>query len=368
VEGELEVLEGAPPSDEPLTEIDIEVVVVEAPPDPGGDRDGPESEDSGAAVDALFARLRASHSTDPEPGDPLPAPAPEPAAAEVAAPEPEVSAPEAEPEEKAEPEQAEAEDEEPDAPAEPDRRAEVPAAEAAPSEPEPEPEVESDEPRSPDDELRAARDAVLTPLARDLNRAAKRALQDQQNELLDKIRTIKGKLAADEVLPTVEDQEGAWVKVLDGPLRAAYARAYADLAVDGGGADAEVPGELLEEVAHAMVEPWRVRLVSAIDGAGDDADAITQRLGSRYREYRGRELEDALGDALAGAWARGAYAAVPDGTLLRWIPAEVGRCPDCDDNALEPTAKGSEFPTGQLHPPAHPGCRCFLALAEPATA
>ena len=97
---------------------------------------------------------------------------------------------------------------------------------------------------------------------------------------------------------------------------------------DDGAADgAEVPRELLDELAHAMVEPWRQRLVSAIDGAADDPDAITQRLGARYREYRGRELEDALGDALAAAWARGTYAAVPDGTLLRWVPAEVGPVP-----------------------------------------
>jgi hypothetical protein len=39
-----------------------------------------------------------------------------------------------------------------------------------------------------------------------------------------------------------------------------------------------------------------------------------------------------------------------------------GPCPDCDDDALAgPTRKGDAFPTGQLHPPAHPGCRCVLA-------
>jgi hypothetical protein len=52
--------------------------------------------------------------------------------------------------------------------------------------------------------------------------------------------------------------------------------------------------------------------------------------------------------------------------MLRWVPAEVGRCPDCDDNALEPTARNEPFPTGQQFPPAHPGCRCFLAVVEPA--
>jgi hypothetical protein len=205
----------------------------------------------------------------------------------------------------------------------------------------------------------------MAPLARDLNRAAKRALQDQQNELLDQIRTIKGKVAADTVLPTVEAQEAAWAQVLEAPLRTAYAAGAAAIRDGAGAPDAEPPSELFAELARPMVAPWRQRLISAVDGADDDPDAVTQRLGARYREYRGRELEDALGDALAEAWARGEYAAVPDGTLLRWVPAEVGRCPDCDDNALEPTTKGAPFPTGQVRPPAHPGCRCFLARAEP---
>jgi hypothetical protein len=48
--------------------------------------------------------------------------------------------------------------------------------------------------------------------------------------------------------------------------------------------------------------------------------------------------------------------------MLRWIvDDDGGPCPDCDDDALAgPTRKGDPFPTGQLHPPAHPGCRCVL--------
>ena len=28
-----------------------------------------------------------------------------------------------------------------------------------------------------------------------------------------------------------------------------------------------------------------------------------------------------------------------------------------------PTVKGEAYPTGQLHPPAHAGCRCLLVVA-----
>ncbi len=80
VEGELEMLEGLPPAEPSdgdagaVTEIDLEeVVLVEEPSEAGAgtppEREGLDSEDSGAAVDALFARLRASHSADPTPGD-----------------------------------------------------------------------------------------------------------------------------------------------------------------------------------------------------------------------------------------------------------------------------------------------------------
>jgi hypothetical protein len=194
-------------------------------------------------------------------------------------------------------------------------------------------------------------------------------LQDEQNELLDQIRTRKGKIEAEDVLPAVDAQEAAWLEVLEEPLRAAYTQASEGIAIDGSPAsgETELPAELLIELATVMVGAWRERLVAAIDGAAEDPEAITQALGSRYREYRGKELDNALGDALAAAWARGAYAAVPDGTMLRWVPAEVGRCADCDDNALEPTVRNEPFPTGQLFPPAHPGCRCFLAVVEPAT-
>jgi hypothetical protein len=66
---------------------------------------------------------------------------------------------------------------------------------------------------------------------------------------------------------------------------------------------------------------------------------------------------------LASAWTRGVYDAVPEQAVLWWVPFEEGSCPDCDDNALEPTVKGKQFPTGQALPPAHPGCRCLLAPA-----
>jgi len=393
VEGELEVVEGAeagtPPDPvaEGVTEIDLEgeaVVVIDEEPavataepaskvDPGTAGERPDAEDSGAAVDALFARLRASHTVDAPATIPAPDAAangseagPEttdaPGAVKTSTPTEPESAPESGPESKQPPKR------------ERKPKPTPPAVESAPATGETDAGTSSGtddawvDPAAPDDALRAARSDVLAPLAKDLNRRAKRALQDQQNELLDKIRTIKGKVESAEVLPSTEEQAAAWSPVLDAPLSAAYSSAYAAMGDGREPPNGAVPRELLAELVEVMVYPWRQRLVTAIDGASDDPEAITQRLGARYREYRGRELESALGDALAAVWARGQFAAAPAEALLRWVPDEVGHCPDCDDNALEPTARSAEFPTGQLFPPAHPGCRCFLALVEPAGA
>jgi hypothetical protein len=118
-------------------------------------------------------------------------------------------------------------------------------------------------------------------------------------------------------------------------------------------------------MVEVLVTPLRDRLLAAVDETlGDDAnpDVIAHRIGARYREWKGEELDSRIRDLLAAVYARGVYDAAPEGSRLRWVPAEQGQCPDADDNALEPTRRGERFPTGQQFPPAHPGCRCLLAV------
>ena len=103
----------------------------------------------------------------------------------------------------------------------------------------------------------------------------------------------------------------------------------------------------------------------AIDsGEEGDTGGLVERIGARYprvEEPVARARRSAK--CSRSAWTRGVYDAVPDEAVLWWIPFEEGRCSDCDDNALEPTVKGKQFPTGQALPPAHPGCKCLLAPA-----
>jgi cell division septum initiation protein DivIVA len=259
------------------------------------------------------------------------------------------------------------------------------AAPAAPADPEsadperaslaePEVDPEAEAPSADDDstaELEVldpavvARDAALDDVADDLVRRGKRALQDEQNDLLDGLRRQRGKIDVSKVVPPADEQVTRWAHVLQPAVDTAYSAGAGS--VEGSGGVGAAPSALLTELSTSVVTPLRERLTASLGhvDARNPADleiAVAQSLGARYREWRGDQLEGVLGDVLAVAWSRGVFDAAPTGTRLRWVPTVAGKCPDCDDNALEPTVKGSDFPTGQPHPPAHPGCRCLLVV------
>jgi hypothetical protein len=243
----------------------------------------------------------------------------------------------------------------------PDGPSTAPPSDAASSAPEPS-EADDDHARA-DQEARETREAALADATEDLQRRGKRALQDEQNDVLDGLRRQRGKIDTAAVLPPLAEQLARWAHVLQPAVDAAYSSG----AASAGGTLKAAPRALLTELSTAAVTPLRDRLASSLESIDSPSPAeveiaVAQRLGARYREWRGQELAAVLGDVIAVAYSRGGYDAAPDGARLRWIPAHEGKCPDCDDNALEPTAKGSEFPTGQPYPPAHPGCRCLLVI------
>jgi hypothetical protein len=215
-------------------------------------------------------------------------------------------------------------------------------------------------PRRTPAQWRALRSKEIDPLLPALLKRAKRRSQDDQNALLDSVRRHKGRPSAQQVLGDGDTERDAWV----GVLRDAFDRAYGAGLAAAGAQSAPASDQLAGEAVDAIVAPLRERLTVAIDsGEEGDTGGLVERIGARYREWKNQSLERALSEALAAVWTRGVYDAVPDEAVLWWIPFEEGRCSDCDDNALEPTVKGKQFPTGQAFPPAHPGCKCLLAPA-----
>ena len=195
---------------------------------------------------------------------------------------------------------------------------------------------------------------------RELGRKVKRTLQDEQNDVLDRIRTVKGRPVALDVLPTTAAQVDVLAATLRGPVDAAVRR-WSGRRRAPTRRRRPRRAAMVDGLAATMVERLHERLVD-----GDrrrrrtTTTSITQRLGARYREFKGQELDAIVGDTLAAAWALGVYDATPRGATLRWVAAVEGQCPDCDDNALEPTREGRAVPHRAAAPAGPPGCRCLL--------
>ena len=233
----------------------------------------------------------------------------------------------------------------------------------------------------------AKRDQVTARLENSLARKLKRSLQDEQNSLLDRLRNLKGPLTPANVLPSAEEQPDRFVEagrsVLEDAARAG-SQLVRDLYGPPGEAaplDADVIEDLAEELGRVITQPLRQRLETALQSPSEDAAEVADSLAPAYREWKTQRIEAIARDQVAAAFSRGTFVAYAPGTLLRWVAnGSEGPCPDCEDNALAgEQQKGEVWPTGQLYPPAHPGCRCSLqpegiagavtpATSEPATA
>jgi hypothetical protein len=276
----------------------------------------------GSQVDVLFARIRAGHTDD---ADEAPAAGPDPGAPTVVT-------------------------------------VELGQSEVAPAGEVPDADADADE------SLLQRRESAVIDLESSLTRKLKRALQDEQNDLLDRLRGLRGEPTALRLLPGLDDQVARYASaaqpLVDRAAAAGVAFAVEILARPGRAhATAPVVADLATEAATTIVESLRRRLEQAISAAaGDEQSVLIEGVGSAYREWKSERIERIAGDVLAAAFSRGTWHEVPDGTLLRWIVEDTGGpCPDCDDDALAGNLpKGEMFPTGQPYPPAHTGCRCLL--------
>jgi len=230
--------------------------------------------------------------------------------------------------------------------------------------------AEEAEPGRPDGDeaLLQRRDSVLVDLEVALSRKLKRALQDDQNQLLDRLRNLRGAPTVAKVLPNrsahLARYADAALPLVDEAAAAGVEFTRETLDIDAGDPGPPPPvDELVTEAAESLVAALRQRLEEAIRSrAGDDQNVLVESLGAAYREWKSQRIERVAGDLLTAAFARGTWHEAPEGTAMRWIVDDAdGPCPDCDDDALAGNLpKGEAFPTGQPHPPAHSGCGCLL--------
>jgi DivIVA domain-containing protein len=218
-----------------------------------------------------------------------------------------------------------------------------------------------------DEALLQRREVALADLEAGLARKLKRTMQDEQNDLLDRLRTLDELPVVTAMVPTLDrhlaSYETASAPLLEQAFTAGVSFAREILELPAGSRVQPRVEDLAAGAATAIVEPLRRRLETALTSVGsDDQAGLVQSVGAAYREWKGQRIERIGADALYAAFALGAWDASPAASSMRWVVDDVdGPCPDCDDDALAGLLpKGEEFPTGQTYPPAHSGCRCLL--------
>ena len=287
-------------------------LVVDGDPASGVGGDDGSGDGPAPSVDELFARIRAGSDTEGAAGPTLAgADAPE----APAAPTPEAAAPEA---------------------------AATPSAEEA------------------QDPLARQRNELLAPITAQLSRHVKRALGDDQNRLLDVLRSAPA-TAGDELLGPEEAHLAVFASAAHGHLVDAFGAGT----VFAGKPEGSVPvGASVDQtaagLARTVVTMLRRRMAEVQESEGDLGEGV----GAAYREWRGERIERLVGDFAVQAFSAGTLAAALPGDKVTWVLTNPQGCSDCDDNALAGPVTASEgFPTGHSYPPAHSGCRCLVAPA-----
>ncbi len=222
-----------------------------------------------------------------------------------------------------------------------------------------------------DTALLARREELLGPVQAKLSRRLKRALQDDQNRLLDELRSRSGEWSGDLLGSEAEHLatfSGAALPLLR--EAAGAGRQFPETAARSGGKRALPPEAMVRPVADDLAETvvalLRRRLPGGDEGPTvDELDDASDAVGAAFREWRGAKVERLVGDYSVQAFSLGILDAVGSGAQVRWVVGGDGPpCADCDDNSLAGAIPaGEDFPTGHPCPPAHAGCRCLVAPA-----
>jgi len=230
---------------------------------------------------------------------------------------------------------------------------------------------DADGPPDLDADALERRDEIVAPVQAELSRIVKRELRSGQNELLDALRNLQRASLVGDLLPgedAIARLAASATPALVTAWRSGARVGASDAGAPEGAADAgagAAAAAAARDLASAVVSAIRSRLDGSLS-AREDLAGSTELVGAAYREWRGERVEDLVSDFLTRAFAEGVLAGAGAGAQVRWVVDDgKDHCPDCDDNALAgPLAARAAFPTGQQHPPVHPGCRCLLVATR----
>lgn len=209
-------------------------------------------------------------------------------------------------------------------------------------------------------ELFERRDAALAgPLAA-LTRKVKRALQDDQNIMLERLRDVKAMITTE-----LEDEHEQRARYADAALDAISGAAAAgvqfakdEAGVGGGAVESVALKDCAADLAVTIVLALRKRILS--DGSGDGPD----RANAAYKEWRGARVERLCTDAARRAFEIGVVAASQGRRVRFFVAPNDAPCDACAmDAASGERLAGENFPSGSPFPPLHAGCACAVIPA-----
>jgi len=212
------------------------------------------------------------------------------------------------------------------------------------------------------------RQEVIDPLVVLLSRKVKRLLADEENSILTYLEIKKSIVALEKVLPASATHTQQYVEALAEDLMAAAMGGARSLSSSMKAdlrkkiTNAAVMSVLSKSIDETMVRPLRGRIQRCVEQSNGSREEMSNLVRSVYREWKMQRVETTIPDLARLAYSRGAYLVLDPDTPVCWMVDPDGpACADAEDNALAgATPLGTQFPTGDLHPIAHGGCRCLV--------
>jgi DivIVA domain-containing protein len=219
-----------------------------------------------------------------------------------------------------------------------------------------------------DESLFVRRAEVLDPLIATMTRKVKRVLADEENSILTYLEGRKALVALEKVLPESSIQTQQYVEALTEDIMSAAMSGAKSLSSSMKSdlrkkiSNASVMQVLAKSIEDNIVRPLRDRIQRCVVQSDGNRDEMSSLVRSAYREWKIQRIDTHIPDLACLAYSRGAYLVLDAGTPVCWMVDPNGpACADAEDNALAgATPLGTEFPTGNLHPTAHAGCRCLV--------
>jgi hypothetical protein len=221
-------------------------------------------------------------------------------------------------------------------------------------------------PHSPESEAFLRRAEALGDIPLAAARGLKRLLQEDQNDLLDRIRRGRGRGTFERDILPAEVQVERFGDGMRSILEPAF---LAGRSLGGAPALGESPDTVGALVTKQVVAPLRRDLARMIEprmAAGDTVATVSERAGDVYRVWKGVRTE-LLGEGLAfAAFHYGLLEAWREGRKpgKRWVlSSDEADCPrdTCRSNAAAGVVPvDASFPSGHLAPPAHGACNCTV--------